>query len=223
MAEAKHSELAEGFDGSTVRVGPNHSTIEIWYDTEAQARSAHGVIVQMIDEALTSDAQECCEGQGTCAHSCAWGRGWDAAMKQGVAAVRVPAISQPVTVEKWPTLPEAIALYADPQRTEHEALQGKFTPGPWKVVARNRAREFNQAAIRQDGTHLDFPLTIAAVNAPMHEEGMANANLIAAAPELFAAAQDFVEILRKINGFCECGAPECRTTRLRAAIAKATS
>jgi hypothetical protein len=41
--------LAEGFDGSTVRPGANHSTIEIWYDTEEQARAAHKVIRALID------------------------------------------------------------------------------------------------------------------------------------------------------------------------------
>lgn len=39
----------EGFDGSTVRVGPNHSTIEIWYDTEAQARAAHRAILASME------------------------------------------------------------------------------------------------------------------------------------------------------------------------------
>jgi hypothetical protein len=43
--------LAEGFDGSAVRPGPNHSTIEIWYDTEEQARAAHKVIRDLIDGA----------------------------------------------------------------------------------------------------------------------------------------------------------------------------
>ncbi len=28
----------------------------------------------------------CCEGQKTCSHACAWGRGWDAAMSQNAAA-----------------------------------------------------------------------------------------------------------------------------------------
>jgi general stress protein YciG len=44
-----HPPLAQGFDGSAVRPGPNHSTIEIWYDTEDQARAAHKVIRDLID------------------------------------------------------------------------------------------------------------------------------------------------------------------------------
>lgn len=43
--------LTDGFDGSAVRPGPNHSTIEIWYDTEAQANAARKVILELIDSA----------------------------------------------------------------------------------------------------------------------------------------------------------------------------
>lgn len=46
------SELTDGFDGSAVRVGPNHSTIEIWYDTQAQARAARRVILGLIGAAF---------------------------------------------------------------------------------------------------------------------------------------------------------------------------
>lgn len=41
--------LADGYDGSAVRPGPNHSTVEVWYDTEAQARAAHKALVGLID------------------------------------------------------------------------------------------------------------------------------------------------------------------------------
>lgn len=40
--------MIEGFDGSAVRPGPNHTTIEVWYDTEAQARAAHEAIRNLI-------------------------------------------------------------------------------------------------------------------------------------------------------------------------------
>lgn len=53
-------------------------------------------------------------------------------------------------------------------------------------------------------------------------EQAANARLIAAAPDLLAVANDFNEALGELGMHCECGQPDCRTTRLRAAIAKAT-
>ena len=40
--------------------------------------------------------------------------------------------------------------------------------------------------------------------------------------DLLAVARDYLEVLDETGGCCECGEPECRTTRLRAAIAKAT-
>jgi hypothetical protein len=43
--------LAEGFDGSSVRAGPNHSTIEIWYDTHEQAVAAHKFFNDLVDAA----------------------------------------------------------------------------------------------------------------------------------------------------------------------------
>lgn len=52
-------------------------------------------------------------------------------------------------------------------------------------------------------------------------EALANARLIAAAPDLLVVANDFKEALAELGPSCECGQPDCRTTRLRAAIAKA--
>lgn len=40
--------------------------------------------------------------------------------------------------------------------------------------------------------------------------------------DLMQVAQDFLEVLGEEGLFCECGEPDCRTTRLRAAIKKAT-
>jgi len=50
--EAVGDALADGFDGSRLHAGPNHSTIELWYDTEAQAVDAHKAINRAIDQAL---------------------------------------------------------------------------------------------------------------------------------------------------------------------------
>jgi hypothetical protein len=43
--------LAEGFDGSSVRAGLNHSTIEIWYDTHEQAVAARKYFNELVDAA----------------------------------------------------------------------------------------------------------------------------------------------------------------------------
>jgi hypothetical protein len=48
--------LSDGYDGSGLIVGPNHSTIEIWYDTEDQAVAARRVILDLIDAAVRLDA-----------------------------------------------------------------------------------------------------------------------------------------------------------------------
>ena len=48
------------------------------------------------------------------------------------------------------------------------------------------------------------------------------ARAIAAAPDLLQVAYDLRDVLQETVGFCECGEPDCRTTRLRAAIKKAT-
>ena len=49
----------------------------------------------------------------------------------------------------------------------------------------------------------------------------AKERLIAAVPELLVVARDFDEALTELGLHCECGQADCRTTRLRAAIAKA--
>lgn len=49
---------ARGFDGSSVRAGPNHSTIEIWFDTHEQAIDAHKAFNDLIEAALDFDEQQ---------------------------------------------------------------------------------------------------------------------------------------------------------------------
>jgi hypothetical protein len=52
--------------------------------------------------------------------------------------------------------------------------------------------------------------------------GEREARLISAAPEMLVVARDFDEALTELGMHCECGEADCRTTRLRVAIAKAT-
>lgn len=58
---------------------------------------------------------------------------------------------------------------------------------------------------------------------PVESEQHANARLIAAAPELLVVVKDFYEVLAEKHLFCECGEQDCRTTRLRAVLAKVQS
>jgi hypothetical protein len=39
----------DGFDGSGVSEGPNHSTVELWFDTKEQADAAHEAFLDMMD------------------------------------------------------------------------------------------------------------------------------------------------------------------------------
>jgi len=88
-------------------------------------------------------------------------------------------------------------------------MSAQHTPGPWKVFA-----VFADAEVRaEDGT------LIAVVPGRL---GVRNARAIAAVPELLAVAESYLEVLGEMGILCECGGPDCRTTRLRAAIAKAT-
>ena len=52
---------------------------------------------------------------------------------------------------------------------------------------------------------------------PANRQQHAAARLIVAAPELLALAKDLLDAANS----CECGEPECKTTKARALIAKA--
>ena len=52
--------------------------------------------------------------------------------------------------------------------------------------------------------------------------GLTPLRLAADRADLLEVAKDFEEALGELGLFCECGEADCRTTRLRAAIAKAT-
>lgn len=97
--------------------------------------------------------------------------------------------------------------------------EAKHTPGPWRigknygaVVADHPVPELRGSDdVNAYGGHL-IAESIALQNRP----------LISAAPELLEVAKDFQEALQELGLFCECGEADCRTTRLRAAIAKST-
>ena len=104
-------------------------------------------------------------------------------------------------------------------------MTDQHTPGPWHYSHREGADGMYRTMVfsEQHGGIATCDWTPKhcgnGVTATYRE---ANARLISAAPDLLAVAFDYLEVLGEIDGPCECGEPECRTTRLRAAIAKAT-
>lgn len=96
----------------------------------------------------------------------------------------------------------------------------KYTPGPWKsVVLRDGARiEADGSSIAWIGPDDTRECADGRIVEVMTKRAVANANLIAAAPDLLAALKDLVE--------CDCAAYEldatnCAHARARRAIAKA--
>jgi hypothetical protein len=69
-------------------------------------------------------------------------------------------------------------------------MNTQHTPGPWKIVTGNLNREFNETSIRPVKSPIKgIILPIASVRYPDHAFGLANARLIAAAPDLLEALQ----------------------------------
>ena len=102
-------------------------------------------------------------------------------------------------------------------------MKFKHTPGPWRAGSGTGGK----------GSVVSDQLAVGALGGSdavdyyggnLIAESVAQENipLIAAAPQLLVVARDFDEALTESGLHCECGEADCRTTRLRAAIAKAT-
>lgn len=104
-----------------------------------------------------------------------------------------------------------------------------YTPGPWRHGAQNGSNANNVYAVNGMGPH-DEPNICSVYGIPLYRrvdeefrdiyhQGLANARLIAAAPELLEALRDIV------NSVARCTSGDvCQTsdfTAARAAIAKA--
>jgi hypothetical protein len=98
-------------------------------------------------------------------------------------------------------------------------MSTRHTPGPWEVDGQYVQQVGNANIGICDVLNMDVGGDKGWYHGPVT---IANTYLIAAAPELLEIAHDFSEVLQELGMFCECGQPNCRTTRLRAAIAKAT-
>lgn len=79
----------------------------------------------------------------------------------------------------------------------------KHTPGPWKlcpvVDSRGRTDQPDVRWVASDGLVVDDPVVLLAGNLS-HPEAVANARLIAAAPELLLAAKHAIEFMRGMHG-----------------------
>lgn len=102
-------------------------------------------------------------------------------------------------------------------------MEVKHTPGPWRAgsgTGGKGAVVSDQLAVGALGGSdaIDY------YGGNMIAESVAQENipLIAAAPELLIVARDFDEVLTELGKHCWCGEADCRTRRLRVAIAKAT-
>lgn len=95
-------------------------------------------------------------------------------------------------------------------------MSAQHTPGPWAALPWRRHSP--TTIVKQvNGVHV---MTIADLQGDGFDpETLANARLIAAAPELLALCKAVLAH----PGFrqCDCGKPDCATTRLHAVIAKA--
>lgn len=102
----------------------------------------------------------------------------------------------------------------------------KATPGPWEAVAWTchaataiRAAGVIVADTSGHGRHSDECVLDAAYIAAANPAAVLA--LIASHERLLVVARDFSEVLDELGLHCECGEADCRTTRLRAAIAQA--
>lgn len=115
------------------------------------------------------------------------------------------------------------------------STQSKHTPGPWAVVIDKQGGDWKYN-VRTSAPHNPaggLGKHIASVNPLMQSRGENNAALIAAAPDLLAACERFIDELgdkfAHIDGECTCSAagsdPDCRrhgaVDFMRAAISKA--
>jgi hypothetical protein len=88
----------DGFDGSGVSEGPNHSTVELWFDTKEQADAAHEAFLDMIDYIDEAGAREAVRALVGTPDYNAWRGEMLAAERVGHIAQVLPLPPQPETV-----------------------------------------------------------------------------------------------------------------------------
>lgn len=94
----------------------------------------------------------------------------------------------------------------------------QHTPGPWDVFGAQDSGSDQWRALTVSQASMPF-MRVCFMPSDGTETIMADAQLIAAAPDLLAACQRALS--HPAVPLCDCGEPDCATTQLRAAIAKA--
>ena len=92
----------------------------------------------------------------------------------------------------------------------------KFTPGPWLSYKLQDDDVINITTRRRKEGHLvDVAFISVGLDKPFDDEQRANAHLIAAAPDMYAALEQIAKICRPLN------APNCAGCLICAALKKA--
>ena len=103
--------------------------------------------------------------------------------------------------------------------------EAKFTPGPWIVDSKwpaHRSHHCISAAVGQPREHRAMAQVVTNIDGEPYSEGMANARLISAAPDLYEALENAVfQIEYPHDKFKETGTGNHALTAARAALAKA--
>ena len=90
----------------------------------------------------------------------------------------------------------------------------EFTKGEWKVVDGTLINE-QCLFVYVDGAGVVCRLTYTVNNTPLTDEDVANAHLIAAAPDMYKNIKEDIEVLERQSKQYVCGSFELRSILLR--------
>ena len=117
-----------------------------------------------------------------------------------------------------PQIAEILSDLTAPPRRGH-------TPGPWLVGLPRIGGSDNLVDIYSPTRGALAAVVVRREEDPNRafmKEGLANADLIAAAPEMLAVLEDTLSWMLAKGVFCRCPDPSCRSNRLLAVVRRAT-